>query len=541
NARPSDFYVTIADDLALRFRYPAAAVISQKAVDMSPTNPGALASLGTSLLRLGRVAEARRYLDRSFERDEYNLFVGNTLTLLDEYEDFRTLESSNFQLLIHKDESEVLGNEILREAELAFESMSARYPYRPSNRIFIEAYNDRDDFAVRIAGVPHLGLLGVSFGDVVAINTPRAQAGNEYNWARTLWHEIAHTMAIGVSRNKVPRWFTEGLSVYEERLAHVEWAREMEVELFTALQQDKLHPLVDIDRGFTRPEFPGQVLLSYFHASKVIEFIADTYGFEAVVSVLEALSEGQSISSAIQAATNGSIETLDRAFLSNLRTEQGAFADLMKDLPDPMAEDAANKVAESLEGSGNKFLSTLRDARAALGAGDLERAETLFEESIELYPTFVRQGNGYDGLASIYRQRGDTTSLKSILTRFLSISEYGAQQSVELASILKSTGDLEAAASYLNRSLFTDPYERAVRSELAELYVRLEDYDAVVQQRRAILALDPVDRAEALYNLADALYDSGEAEQARRSVLQSLEIAPGYREAQRLLLKIVDM
>ena len=98
---------------------------------------------------------------------------------------------SHFELLIHGSEADVLGPLMLEEAEAAYADMWVRYNYEPSARIRIEAYNDADDFAVRIAGLPHLGLLGVAFGDIVALNTPRALPGEPYNWARTLRHELA--------------------------------------------------------------------------------------------------------------------------------------------------------------------------------------------------------------------------------------------------------------------------------------------------------------------------------------------------------------
>jgi len=48
-----------------------------------------------------------------------------------------------------------------------------------------------------------------------------------------------------------------------------------------------------------------------------------------------------------------------------------------------------------------------------------------------------------------------------------------------------------------------------------------------------------VDMAEALYRLALAQQQAGDAAGAKRSVLGALEIAPGYPAAQRLLLDLV--
>ncbi|MCH9036665.1 MAG: hypothetical protein IH860_05040, partial [Chloroflexi bacterium] len=55
----------------------------------------------------------------------FNLFVGNTLELLDAYAEFDFLESEHFRLLIHSDESAVLGPALLDEAEACGRDPSA--------------------------------------------------------------------------------------------------------------------------------------------------------------------------------------------------------------------------------------------------------------------------------------------------------------------------------------------------------------------------------------------------------------------------------
>lgn len=538
--RQTDFYLALATNAERRFRYPDAVDFSRRAVAVDRSHAGANAQLGTALLRQGHTREARRYLEAAYERDGYNLFAANALTLLDALQNFDTRTSEHFTLLIHQNEADVLGPLILNVAEEAYDSLQARYPYRPQGKILMEAYNDAGDFGVRIAGVPHLGLLGVSFGDVVAFNTPEAQGrSDEYNWARTLWHELAHTMAIGASRFHVPRWFTEGLSVYEERRARPAWGREMDLKLLQAFSQNKLLPLAEMDRGFTRPSFPGQILLSYYHASKVIDYLVDTHGWDTVPQILQALAEKQTINAALEAATGQSVEDLDAGFRARLRQEEAQLAAVLRGLPNPFVEDDADFL--DLGGAEqNALLRALTEGQRALQAEDYATAEAHFTEALRLYPDFAEPGNAYEGLAAVYRARNETDAHIDILQRFLQVTEYGAAAARELATLYEERGDLARAAAALERSLQVDPYDRTVRARLGDLYEQQGVTARAVQERRAVLALDPVDRSQAYYHLARTLHLDGQMAAAKRAVLQALEIAPGFRDAQRLLLEMVD-
>jgi tetratricopeptide (TPR) repeat protein len=542
NPRNGTFYLTIVDDIVRRFRYPAAVTFARRAVKIAPDNWQAYATLGTSLLRMGNAEEARQYLEISYDRDPFNLFAANTLTLLDERQQFSVQESEHFRLLVHPTEKDALGPLILRWAETAYDSLSTRYPYRPASKITLEAYNDADDFAVRVAGVPHIGLLGVAFGDVVALTTPGGRPDESFNWTRTLWHEIAHTMAIGISQHQVPRWFTEGLSVYEERRARPRWDREMKLRMFAAYDRGQLLPLEEIDKGFTRPQFPGQIVLTYYHASKVIELIVDHHGFQAVIDILATLRQGYPIDEAIERSLDRTIDALDQEFRARLDHERAEFAEALQDFPDvPQNRPAqASWLRQFDTEDQNPFLAKLRKGYHALEEENYDQAETVFQQSLDIYPYYIGDRNPYHGLAQLYRTQNNEQELINILERFLSISEFGASEARELAGLYRARGDTEEAIRYLNRTLETAPYHRETRRTLANLYRSTDRYDAAVTERRAVLNLDPVNEAEAYYQLAVDLYMSERVAEAKDAVVRALEIAPGYTEAQGLLLKCVS-
>ncbi len=87
----------------------------------------------------------------------------------------------------------------------------------------VEVYPDHEDFAVRTMGMPGLGALGVTFGEVVAMDSPSARKPGDFNWGATLWHEMSHVFILTATNHRVPRWFTEGLAVHEEGEHSPEW------------------------------------------------------------------------------------------------------------------------------------------------------------------------------------------------------------------------------------------------------------------------------------------------------------------------------
>ncbi len=91
-----------------------------------------------------------------------------------------------------------------------------KYKMKLPGPVQLEVYPDHEDFAVRTMGMPGLGALGVTFGEVVAMDSPSGRKPGDFNWGATLWHEMSHVFILSATNYRVPRWFTEGLAVHEE-------------------------------------------------------------------------------------------------------------------------------------------------------------------------------------------------------------------------------------------------------------------------------------------------------------------------------------
>ncbi len=188
----------------------------------------------------------------------------------------------------------------------------------------------------------------------------------------------------------------------------------------------------------------------------------------------------------------------------------------------------------------NPFLNLLSQAREQLASGDLPEAKASYMDALKMYPQYVGPGNPYLALAQIYRTNGETNQEIDILEDFLDISEHGAEESRRLGMLYEESNRMALAVGQLENSLQIEPYEASVYQKLAAIYTADGNHDKAAQANRALLALKPVDMAKAYLDLAQSLYDGGQIAEAKRATLQSLEVAPGFRDAQRLLLKTTN-
>ena len=136
---------------------------------------------------------------------------------------------------------------------------SKKYGFTPNRPIHVELYPDHDDFAVRTMGLPGVGLLGVTFGYLVAMDSPSGREPGKFHWGTTLWHEMAHVFTLEATNHLVPRWFSEGISMYEEWEARPNWGERINPDFINAYGEEKLLPIAKLDNGFLRPSYPNQM------------------------------------------------------------------------------------------------------------------------------------------------------------------------------------------------------------------------------------------------------------------------------------------
>ena len=553
----SDLYVRLAELSADSRKYADAVRFAGEAVERDSLDWAAWGLLGMNQLRIARIAEGRRNVERAFDGDPFNPWFKNTLDLLDRMDGFGIVSSEHFEVHLPADEVELLGPRVIELAEEAFAAMSARYGAEPPTPIRLEMFPSSNDFSVRTLGVIGLGALGVSFGSTLVMDSPSARDPGEFNWASTLWHEIAHAFHLAISDHEVPRWFSEGLAVREQRVARPAWGFRASPDFLRMYATGQMPPLSRLSEVFVRPAFPAQIVFGYLQGSLAFDWIEERWGFPVIRRMLDGYRDGRTTAELTNDLLGMDDEELDEAFDAYMRerfaTEIAATAETA---PTTTGEDhpLQGNVQPTVEdlfvgGSIDELRARARqqpgnfEARLAYGYGLLrgenwDDAEAEFRAAQRLFPGYAGPNGPLAGLAAVHRGRGEPREAADALRALAAIDESAWDASRVEAELRREIGDADGELAALRRGVELNPFDLDLQARLGELAMELEAWDVAVAARRAVVALGPVDVAQARYELARAHFAAGEIPEARSAVLRALEIAPSFDDALDLLLDI---
>lgn len=507
-------FETIAHFYVITRRYEEAVAMLERAVEVDPRLYSAHAALGINLLRVNRFDDAQRHLARSFEGDPYDSEVVNTLRMLDSLHRFDLTEDTRLVLRTHQDETGALEGYVRRLLDDAIPGMGARYGHVVEEPVVIELYPHHDDFAVRTSGLPGLGILGATFGDVIAMDSPSARGIDDgFDWASALWHEIAHVVTLNATDNLVSRWFSEGISVLEEWRTGPSRSRSVPLEFIEAAQAGRLLPVEELDGGFMQPDTPDRVALSYVQAGLLCEYVEDTWGVAALARVLGAYADGSDTPGAIRSGLELAPAELDEAFEAHM---DARFGDVDLD----------------------RFRAKVRASSGHLQDEEWSAAADAAREATFIHPDYVGRASAWPLVAEAEAGRGRMGEASAALIEYWRRGGRAPGTLRRLVEWLQSA-DRPAEALPVQRSLaLVAPLVPEERRRLGDFLVEAGQYEDAILEYRAYLALHPHDRADAHYRIARAYRGADRLAAARRHVLYALEIAPRFREALTLLLEI---
>ena len=156
----------------------------------------------------------------------------------------------------------------------------------------------------------------------------------------------------------------------------------------------------------------------------------------------------------------------------------------------------------------------------------------------DLYPEYVEAASVYEFLADAYKAKGEKDKQMAELARYSKIGGRNPSTLKELAQLQSDAGQKKEAAATLERLNLIFPKDEDLHKRLGALYLDLNNPTLAVREYTALVAMPPIDPAGAHYELARALKQANRIEEAKDEVLSSLEAAPNFKPAQKLLLEL---
>lgn len=531
----------IGKKLSQKYRFKEGAAYQRAALAIDANFVAASRQLAQDLLRLGEEDDGWKLAEAAHAKDAYNVATFNLLELRDALNQFVTIENESFLVRMTRQESQLYGPETLELLSRAKQTLSEKYGLTLKGKITVEIFPDQNDFAVRTFGMPAVsGYLGVCFGRVITANSPASRRERPSNWQAVLWHEFCHVVTLELTHNRIPRWLSEGISVYEELQANPRWGQHMDPKSREHILEGKLTPLGQLSSAFMRPPSAWHLNFAYFESSLAVEFLVKQYGAAALKQVLSDLAAGVPINAALDRRCD-SLSNLEAAFDSYVRQKAESFAPGV-DWTKPNLKGLMNEDNEALEAwvkeHPNNFIAVMAYAEQLLQERKTKEAEPVLKQAIKLYPHYLADDNAYEKLAKLYRDQKKLAEERTTLEAFTALDLSAVPARLRLIELQRETKDWTALQLTGQRLAAIDPLLVQAHEALSLSSEQLNRPDDAIKSLERLLLLEPDDPADLHYRLARVLHGKGRDAEAKRHVLLALEEAPRFRDAQQLLLKL---
>ncbi len=553
------FLGDVADTFGNNYLFTEAVGFARAAIEADPQYWQGYTLLGSNLIRLGEEEEGKANLEIGYDNDPFNVLTSNMLKVFDTLETYATLESEHFKVHMSQRDAKILWPYLEPLLEEGWDTLTAKYGFEPEGPILIEVFEKTEDFAVRSVGLPDIGpLVGICFGKVITLISPDTLSAN---WQEIVWHEFAHVVTLQMTGNRMPRWLSEGMSVWEEREGRSYWGRSQGLDLVRAAEQDKLLHVKDLNAGFSGAQSSADLGFAYFQSYLVVDYIASEYGFEKLVDLVYQYGLIKEDSERFAEVFETSIDEFDVGFRNWIERRVGEINVYVhkEDTPDEgdghghgVRENSSAILAELYNNvslkqhMSNRIQENVRDFQAHLQLGIvLFKDENFIEakESLEFAYDLLPGYTGYPSpalvLSQIYEQEGDKESQLQWLEMLLENLQHDFGSAMILAQAALDESDFERANYYLDRALQVDPYRNDVHELKARFAKETGNNALAVTEYEVLMSLEVNDPVEAQTNLAEAYLSNGQLSEAKQSILRALEIAPSFQRAQQILLQTI--
>ena len=502
------------------------------------------AALAGLYLEMGYEDKAHAAYERSYKLDPFNLRAVNQLKLLEILQGFSFKESAT-RLKPGSDQPAFIvkyakGDEIL--AGLALEWMEKVRPEiwsyfhvteMPEPTV-IEFFPSHEQFGVRTTGLPWIGTVGASTGNVIALDVPKSGSKNQmgnFDWARVLRHEYTHTVTLAMTNNRIPHWLTEGCAVTQEESPR-DW--ENCQLLCSNYRAGTLFKIADLNWGFIKPKRTIDRQLAYMQSQWIYEYLMATYGQQKMLDFLQCFHDGLTESQAWVKAYGKTMEDIDKEFLPWAGTQIAQWG-----LPnDPLPK--REEVDAALQKNPNDAAALFQLAWLMAGRGDNQQARENLEKVVQVDPGNLK---ARELLGAVLNSLHEIDAAKAMLDE--AVKEAAAKNGPKLPVALRTLGliamdakNYDDAEKWFLQLQSVRPLDQTSYSSLAGIYLSRKDNDKAIGQ---LLELERHEQRDERIprKLADLYLDAKKLPDAEAAAFRAIRINPYNAVNHQLLAQIL--
>ena len=494
------------------------------------------------MLRLGN-EEGWTLADDVYKEDGYNVVAYNLVTLGDRLARFSILERDGFVVRMDPEEAAIYGEMVLDLLSEAKSELTQKYDTKVAEPIFVEIFPRQQDFAIRTFGLPGgAGYLGVCFGRVITMNSPKSISLTNSNWKSVLWHEFCHVVTLQKTKNKMPRWLSEGISVYEEVKRDPSWGQVMDPNNRQRILDGKLTPVSQLSSAFLKAASGEDIQFAYYQSSLVVEYLIDEYGVETLQSILQDLSIGMPINEVLGRYA-GNVKLLDKEFEAYAMQRANNLAPKI-DWTKPEFDSGEVSLQQWQAWNAkhpNSFYGLRGQTAEHLKAAQWNEATTLANSLLTNFPNYRGGDNAYWLLAQAAKGQGDQAAELENRIKSVALQAGAIDENARVIELAVAQNNWDEVARQADRWLAVNPLIAAPHRAMAEAAEKTGAHHKAAASLSALTRMDPFDPADTYFRYALALKSNGQIEEAKRQVLKSLEQAPRYRNAHKLLRELLAL
>jgi tetratricopeptide (TPR) repeat protein len=346
---------------------------------------------------------------------------------------------------------------------------------------------------------------------------------------------MAHVITLQLSKQRIPRWLTEGISVHEEAKKRAEWGRDMEVTFARAMDRNKVLKLRDLNSGFTRPD---TISLAYYEASLLVDHIVATKGQGALNALVKSYADGVDNDTALQRALSVNIDALQVSFDKALEDRFGGMRRALHDADTAIETRSLEALKANAAAKPESYIAQLAYGQALASAGDAAAYAPLQRAAV-LVPSAIGSESPHALMGALAEKLDDRPRAIKEYEALIDVDHTDVGAARKLLELARAENDERALALALERVVALDPFDATAHTGSGRLALKRGDHIIAMREFRAALQTGASDKAAAHCDLGESYLQAGMRAEAKKEALAALEIAPTFERAQELLLNAV--